>query len=270
MNTVLIELLNKLRGFLIEAKDQRSFFALSMVTFVIVSAITGVMTNDPVISRIGLCIGFSLMLLAFILEVFPSIRNKPLTSQSSAANTVKLLSRSEFPSSLEQLLSEALPRKVSISGLSLLATFTTYGDCFFDLARQGVQLQFLLLMPDPVINEATMSAVERLRQLPVDISADILRTLTRFEALRAFDNVEIRFSQYAPTVSFLDIESDHQKDRIQVEIYGFGVTPGERPHFILHENDTPWFRYFKDQFKWLWNTANTLDALEPSLLGAGV
>ena len=167
----------------------------------------------------------------------------------------ELIDRSRFPKPFDQFIRDARPQKVDMLGLSLLATISSAWDCLREQADGGCEFRFLLVDPgSPAVNVA-MGSVENTETEKPDVKSDVEHSLRRFDDLLKTKNVQVRFTRFAPSFSLLIIDPERDCGTTQVELYGFGITPISRPHFVLSKSNQRWFDFFIQQFEKLWEGA---------------
>jgi hypothetical protein len=161
--------------------------------------------------------------------------------------------RSEFEESFENFLEDA--KQVDIFGMSLMPIITAYWGCLSEKAKARCKLRFLLVDPDCPAVSAAMGSVEDTLHLRPNVKEDIQNSVRRLEPLLEMGNAELRFTSFAPSFGLLITDPGKPNGKTQVELYAYGISPGDRPHFVITQAYEPWYDFFTQQFERLWESA---------------
>jgi hypothetical protein len=161
-----------------------------------------------------------------------------------------LRGRSELPSFHKRGQSAT---EIVIVGVSAITATTPHLDFFEQKMKDGCKLRFLLLD-----HESQASHLFNLISKVPDVQADIEQTLKSLELLIRMEQTcegkcEVRLSQVFLAFGLAAFDPDKDTGLMNVEMYAYRRTLGERPHFILtRARDSKWFDFYRGQYEQLW------------------
>jgi len=167
---------------------------------------------------------------------------------------IRFTNRSKFEESFEGFLEDA--KRVDIFGMSLMPVITTYWGCLSEKVKARCEFRFLLVDPNcPAVNTAMASVEDTLYLRPPNVREDIQNSVRRLEPLLKMGNAKLRFTSFAPSFGLLITDPGKPNGKTQVELYAYGISPGDRPHFAITQAYEPWYDFFTQQFERLWESA---------------
>lgn len=166
---------------------------------------------------------------------------------------IRFKNRSGFEESFEDFLEDA--KRVDIFGVSLMPVITTHWRCLSAKIKGRCKLRFLLVDPNCPAANTAMSSVEDTLYLRPNVKEDIQNSIRRLEPLLEMGNAELRFTSFAPSFGLLITDPGKPNGKTQVELYAYGISPGDRPHFVITQAYEPWYDFFTQQFERLWESA---------------
>lgn len=181
-----------------------------------------------------------------------------------APPSIRLRDRQEFEAPLKGFLGSA--EQVDILGFSLSPVVTTYRGYLGERANQGCRFRFLLVDPNSPAVDAGMGSVEDALhpRSTARKRAEIQSSISRLEPLLEMTNVELGFTSFALSFSLLIADPGAPYGKTQVELYGYGISPGDRPHFVLTPAHEPWYSFFTQQFERLRENARKYEIGKPT------
>jgi hypothetical protein len=198
--------------------------------------------------------------LSFLERVQTNLSNLSTQIQELPLADIKLEDRSTFTGTLDKPLRDA--HRLDIFGLTLRGVIAHSWGCFEKMAANPYnRLRFLIVKPGSAAVDSAIGFTQEKEQREQEIESS-KRILTN---LAKRDNVSARFTSVAPPFSLLITDPGEAGGKTQVELYGRGTAPNERPHFILARDNQPWYDFFTQQFEILWGEAQTLEEIEGEL-----
>jgi hypothetical protein len=161
-----------------------------------------------------------------------------------------LRGHSELPSFHErgQAASE-----IVVVGVSLITAVTPHLDFFERKMKDGCRLRFLLLNPESPACEV-FNAISKVPNVQADIeqTQKSLKLLIQMEK-ECEGKCDVRLSEVFLAFGLAAFDPDKDTGLMNVEMYLYRRTLGERPHFVLSRaRDSEWFKLYQAQYEQLW------------------
>lgn len=148
--------------------------------------------------------------------------------------------------------------EIFIVGVSATTAVTPHLDFFERKMKDGCKLRFLLLDP----NSQACQVFSQMSKVP-NVKTDIDQTLRLLELLKKMERTckgvcEVKLSSVFLPFGLAAFDPDKDTGLMNVEMYAYRRTIGERPHLILDRtNDRKWFEYYQGQYEQLWEDSTT-------------
>lgn len=191
------------------------------------------------------------------------IENQQLHHEISRLENIKFLRGRDDLEPLEQLASDAEDILVAGPTLAIVAMKQQF---FYKRIGDGCNIRFIIPDPDP--NSMAMQGIMgHWHTSSEGFISEVQSALVNFHLLKqsipdtAEGSLEVRFVEFALTLSLLIIDGGTDRGYLQIELLPFNTASPDRPHFVLHaSHDIPWYSFFREQYEQLWkNHAKHLD-----------
>lgn len=152
-------------------------------------------------------------------------------------------------------------KDIWISGQSLRRTATAYHGLFQKKLKEGSCIRILLVDPLGVGSELGAKRISRMPEVE-DYRSEISLSLKDMCKLKEHaekgGKIELRVLDYVPPFGLFILDANSLNSRALVEVYSYKYDEvseyGDIPKFYLTAKDNwNWYRFFRDQFKTLWN-----------------
>lgn len=170
---------------------------------------------------------------------------------------INLSDRRSYDIPFERLLENT--NKVDFLGVSLVGVVVHYEAFLVQKAQSGCKMRFLLIDPESLTIGVCTGFWDK---NPENRKADVRRSIRTIKRLADIGNVELRTTRVSLPYSIIikDKDTKFNQANVQVELYGYGVSPSEQPHFALTSaSDETWYTYFVQQYEKLWNDGKPFD-----------
>lgn len=148
--------------------------------------------------------------------------------------------------------------EIVVVGVSLVTAVSPYLDFFERKMEDGCRLRFLLLDPDSLAAQV-WNATSKVPNVEADIKQTLksLRLLIQME--QACDGkCEVRLSKVFLPFGLAAFDPGEDTGVMNVEMYTYKRTLGERSHFILTRAvNSKWFDFYRNQYEHLWADSTT-------------
>jgi len=147
-------------------------------------------------------------------------------------------------------------KSISISGITLARTSSTFFDTFDKAIKSGVDIRLQLVNPE---NKALDVITQRFQkhQNVANLKRESYHALDNFSPLVANKetkgNLTLKLVNIAPPYGIWIIDENTSNAEIWVELYSFRDSPEPTFH-LLPSRDGKWFDYFQNQFELMWKT----------------
>jgi hypothetical protein len=168
-----------------------------------------------------------------------------------------LRSRSELPSF--QIRGQFATEIIDV-GVSSISAVTPNLYFFEQKMKEGCKLRFLLLSPESPASQV----FERINKIS-NVKADIEQTLKCLELLIQMEQTSKGKCEVRLYLPFGLAAFDHDKETgyMNIEMYTYKITLGERPHIILtRAKDNKWFDFYRGQYEQLWDDSTSWQPLK--------
>jgi hypothetical protein len=158
-------------------------------------------------------------------------------------------------------------------GQNLSTTTNRYRPDVLYLLKQGGSIRFMVINPNSSANQAATQRVyqytdETHHQDLVHTSLALMRGLQKEYGSR----VDIRTSDYVPSLGFLGIDIDEQNGVMYIETYPYKLEVGDVPRFVIRPHDGAaygWFKqhllnWWEDGKPWVTPAGNTTEKADPA------
>jgi len=139
-----------------------------------------------------------------------------------------------------------------------LAIVLRYTEFLKQRLRDGARIRLVIVNPD---NDAVVKALTPLLETSrngfiADVRSSMGLVKRIAEAAPGNEQLQLRYIEYVPTLSFAMIDGGLPTGQIVVELVPYQVGPTSRPHFLLTAKDTPvWYSFFHDICERIWQDA---------------
>jgi hypothetical protein len=171
---------------------------------------------------------------------------------------ISLSDRGGYDTPFEKLLENT--RKVDFLGVSLVGIVVHYEAFLVQKAKSGCKMRFLIIDPDS--STINVNIVGFWDKNPENRKADVRRSIRTIKHLANIGNVELRTTTVSIPYSIIikDKDTKFNQATVQVELYGYDVSPSELPHFFITAADNEaWYAYFVQQYENLWKDGKPFD-----------
>jgi hypothetical protein len=149
-------------------------------------------------------------------------------------------------------------KDILIIGRSL-AIVLRYTEFLRERLRDGAAIRLVMVDPN---NDAVCKAMSPLLETSgegfiADVQSSMGLVKRIAEAAQRTEQLEVRLTDFVPTLSLVAINSQLLTGHIVVELLPYQVSPLSRPHLLFKASETPsWFAYFRDVAECIWRDAS--------------
>ena len=168
----------------------------------------------------------------------------------TTSSTSVLRGRSELPSFQERGRAAS---EIVVVGISLITAVVPRLDFFEQKMKDGCTLRFLVLDP----KSPAVQIWNVISKVP-NVQGDIEQTLKLLEILIQMEQTskgkcEVRLSNVFLPFGIAAFDPSKDTGFMNVEMFAYKRTSGERPHFLLRRTrDGKWFEFYRSQYEQLW------------------
>jgi len=177
------------------------------------------------------------------------------TNEKKALETVSFCNREGFTVPFNTRLENA--DFVYMMGINLVGLLSHFHSSIISKAQSGCHFKILLLDPE-FYDWASMPTSWQGELEHVKYLEHSIHTIQDF--LKKTDNIELRFLPFPPPYTMMIIDPDTPKSEIQVELYIYGRSQHDRPHFLLTPNKNAyWYKIFQKEFDLAWKQSRSFE-----------